>query len=676
MSNVNRNRLSIESEDEDVVYRDSTIPERKPLRFAAFLWGGVMLLFLILAGFAIYYFQTAREQPDLADEDVLEEGPEYRYYFPAGEFSAPLQSAIAAYRAHERSEARRRFQNFIESDAANKEKATALVYLGVMSLETERYADAKHQLFRALRYDPDSVAALVNLAITEQRLGNPAEARQYAMQARELAPDNSRVAMVLGNILAEGRQPEEAIEFYREGLSERPGDPELHYNLALSLLRQENYNEAISEFRNAIDAAEVGRIAARSHAYLGQIYFGRENFEMAADELEKAVTLAPDNATFLYNLGMAYLRLNRSQDALRNFERSLETGSSENRVYRRLAEAFLQMDQPSLAIQALRRAIDNNSEDVSALFKLADIYKNQKDLLNASEIYKRIVNITTGDSYTVDALIELGEIHIDLERYRDAVDFLERAERLNPENPRIKLVLGRSYLRAGNRMQALEVWREALRGDLERADEREIRLALGDYYRSEGAYESAIDQYNFIVARNQEPPVREEDPELDLRIGSSNESLKRWNNARIAYERAASAVNANVEIRKTAYQRLAVILLEEGNSDQARSYAMRAQRLDPNDLEIQVLRAEILLSTQSAVDRERAIEILMAVTTSQVDAKIASYAYNQLGLAFQLNGEYSRAIRSFDNALQLDPSNRDAYRNQRSAVNAREQNIR
>ena len=63
---------------------------------------------------------------------------------------------------------------------------------------------------------------------------------------------------------------------------------------------------------------------------------------------------------------------------------------------------------------------------------------------------------------------------------------------------------------------------------------------------------------------------------------------------------------------------------------------------------------------------------LPAVTNSDVEPRLASSAHNLLGLAHYKNGDYGRALSAFQYAVQLDPSNKEAYGNQRLAAEAAE----
>lgn len=685
---------------EDTVYLDEPDPRyRRPVRsYRIWVAAGLAALLLLVGGATIYYFvwgPGAGPENQVADPDFerLNDGGEAladRYYVPDQVQNQKLQAAIEMYRAFERDAAKRAFDEFVQSDASKADKSIALIYLGVMALEADRFELAKHHLFRALKYDPESVPALVNLAIAERRLGNYNDAKDYAERARKLAPDDAQAALLLGNILAEGQDASAALDIYEEGIRESPEEPLLYYNTALTLLREQRYEEALLNFSRAAERAGASELAVKSYAHIGQIYFGQGNYPMAADYLGKAVELAPDNGKYLYNLGVVYLRMNREAKAAEHFQRALDAGTNESGVYRALARAFQQMDQPSMAIRALQKGLYLNPEHLPTLFALGDLYYEQEDLLRAAEVYKRIVNITPGDSNTADALVRLAQTYMELERSNDAVDALERAARLDNDNPQVHYLLGLVYDRAGRRELAVQAWKRALErassGDgpasgassLSREEERRIRMALADVYRREGAYDLALREYRRIVERNKEAPSIESDPALDLAMGAAYFRLKDYPNAVRFYERVAEARGADAEQRREAFLRLAAAfsaMQGPGDLERARTYANRAVRMDPTDSGARLEQARILLESDSLVDREKAIDVLKAVTRSDVDAGLASEAYNLLGAAYMKNGEYRRALSAFDYAVQLDPSNSRAYQNQRAAANAYEQNL-
>ncbi|MBL4889207.1 MAG: tetratricopeptide repeat protein [Candidatus Lindowbacteria bacterium] len=63
---------------------------------------------------------------------------------------------------------------------------------------------------------------------------------------------------------------------------------------------------------------------------LGWVFYQREIFEMAKIQLEKAYHFMPNEPTVLEHLGDVYVHLSQKEDALRLYEKSLDTSESEN----------------------------------------------------------------------------------------------------------------------------------------------------------------------------------------------------------------------------------------------------------------------------------------------------------------------------------------------------------
>lgn len=686
------------------VFLEESAPQRRDGKwFRRFLFSGLVLLLLAALGVGIYFafirdggFDFFKRIAGITGEgkgtDIITPGKteeiRERFYLPQGNFSRELRAAIALYEENNRHQAKRELENLIAVSPSAEEKAAALTYLGVMALETERYVLARHQLSRALKQKPDYVPALVNLAIAERHVGDLKAAREHAEKAAALAPKDPRISVLLGNLRANELDLPGAEAHYREGLKRTPDDPYLTYNLAVSLAKQQKYEEAILYFNRTIENDKSGRFAVQAYARLGRIYFLSEKYGQAADYLRRAVELAPNNGRNLYNLGVVYLRLKKDKEAARWFKRALEAGSNDADVLRGLAQAFENMKQPSLAISALKKALYLNPDDLATLFQLADLYYEEKELLEAADLLRKIVNITPGDRNTEDALLKLGAVCVELERHQEAVDVIRRALKLNAKNPHGWYSLGIAYRRMGRNDLAVGAWKKALgagpdsasppddtRIPLSRDEERMIRMELASLYRSQGAYDLALKEYGLILAADKRPPVQREDPDVRLEIGRTYLQLRDLASAVPYLKTAVEAGSATPTIRREACLELARAY---GESDRpadlelARSYAYRAARMAPDDSTVRLVQASVLLKTDSLTDRERALEILQALTVTDLEPKMASQAYNLQGLAYYKNGEFSRALNSFDYAVQLDPSNRKAYDNQRLAANALE----
>lgn len=200
-----------------------------------------------------------------------------------------------------------------------------------------------------------------------------------------------------------------------------------------------------------------------------------------------------------------------------------------------------------------------------------------------------------------------------------------------------------------------------------------IRLTLGDSYRGKGAYDLAMNEYRIVEGRNRETPVVENDSELDLRMAQLYRDLKDPGRSSEYYKKVYEAGSASPEERRQAAKDMAVLYMDNPSReslDQASSWIYKASRLDQRDASVQLVRAEILMKTESGVDREKAIELLLALTHSDLPSDLGGRAHALLGDAYYKNGEYRRAIQALETAAEYSPSDGEIQKKKRLAVQA------
>lgn len=86
------------------------------------------------------------------------------------------------------------------------------------------------------------------------------------------------------------------------------------------LSQQENFDEAIIALQRAytLNPNEAGILLS-----LGSVYFQKQDYEMAAQKLETALTLNPEAIDGLFDLGNTYLLLKRYSEAIEVYQKSV-----------------------------------------------------------------------------------------------------------------------------------------------------------------------------------------------------------------------------------------------------------------------------------------------------------------------------------------------------------------
>ncbi|MCM0081174.1 tetratricopeptide repeat protein [Geomonas sp. Red32] len=139
----------------------------------------------------------------------------------------------------------------------NPELADACNNLGTILVSRGGYEEAEPFFRRALDLRPGYLPALTNLGACLQVLERPGEAVELYRRAIVLAPEAMEPRINLGTAWQELRQPEAAVAVYREALKREPDNPELHWNLALTLL-------SLGDFKNGWREYEWRRVTSPS----------------------------------------------------------------------------------------------------------------------------------------------------------------------------------------------------------------------------------------------------------------------------------------------------------------------------------------------------------------------------------------------------------------------------
>ena len=111
-----------------------------------------------------------------------------------------------------------------------------------------------------------------------------------------------------------------AVSAYEDVLAAYPGDEWAMVNL-LGLVSAQEPLRALAQLER-LQRLNPG--AALLPAQIGMVQMAQGNFEMAARSLEKAVSLEPENAKYVFNLAVAYDRWGQPKIALRYYRQCLE----------------------------------------------------------------------------------------------------------------------------------------------------------------------------------------------------------------------------------------------------------------------------------------------------------------------------------------------------------------
>jgi tetratricopeptide (TPR) repeat protein len=265
-----------------------------------------------------------------------------------------------------------------------------------------------------------------------------------------LEPDRIEARSNLGAAFVRLGRYEPAIEQYRKALQLAPGNATVAFNLALALYKAARTLEAAEELQRIVDRDRDNRNATLLLAdCLLQMGQDRRVIELLSP-LEAALG---QDRLFAYLLGTALVQQDEVTRGQVLIDRLFQGGdSAEGRLL--LGAQHLRQQDFQGAIIELKKAIELNPglPSVHALYGRALMAAGDRE--GAGAQFRREVE---GNPNDFESNLFLGLLRKDEDRLDEALDYLTRAARLRPQDPRVLYGLGNVHVVAGRIDAAREV---------------------------------------------------------------------------------------------------------------------------------------------------------------------------------------------------------------------------
>jgi len=147
----------------------------------------------------------------------------------------------------------------------------ALMALGLVQEEAQRFEDAKQTYRATLKLDADNAQALNNLAfLTAETGGNLEEALKMATEAAKRLPNQPNVADTMGYVYLKMKKGQSALQMFNNLAQKYPSNPTFRYHRGLALLETGDKGGAKTEFEAALADKPLGPAAVKIKEALGK----------------------------------------------------------------------------------------------------------------------------------------------------------------------------------------------------------------------------------------------------------------------------------------------------------------------------------------------------------------------------------------------------------------------
>ncbi|MEG4043376.1 tetratricopeptide repeat protein [Microcoleus sp. Pol17_C1] len=221
---------------------------------------------------------------------------------------------------------------------------------------------------KALVWQPNSIEAATNLAVTLHQTGDLAEAATYYQRAVEIAPNCAQAHNNLGILLQYQGNIPDAVSCFQKAIALNPIYVKALNNLGATLQQQGELQTAIACFHQALS---VNSNYAPALVNLGAAMQAKGQLAEAERLYERAIEAEPNNPKGHYHLGTLSLGAGKIEQAISSLERAISLNPNYLEALTNLGSANEQLGDVNQAIFCYTKALKIDETCVKAHFNLS-----------------------------------------------------------------------------------------------------------------------------------------------------------------------------------------------------------------------------------------------------------------------------------------------------------------
>jgi tetratricopeptide (TPR) repeat protein len=340
--------------------------------------------------------------------------------------------------------------------------------------------------------------------------------------------------------------------------------------------------------------------------------------EKALDVLNRAVVPRDASGADFLRLGVLYSQLGKTDKAIAANKTAIKKEPESLAGYQNLFLNYIQSKQPREALKVLDEAARQGKVDAEFLLGLAELYLNYGSQAPAQKEAVRA----------------------------KAVAALNRADKLNPSAPSLRVQMAEAFNAAGEHAKAAQLYLDLLKNlpDIPQLRQR-VRARLTEIYLRDEDRKRATEQLEAIV---RDDPTN---PQASYWLGSMALDAKKPAEAADWFKKTI-VLDPHFE---QAYYDLALAQLNLNQPTNALETLEKARQNFPQGFVLEFFTGMAFSHAKdytNAIKHYTAAEVIARATDPK---RLTETFYFQLGAAYERNGDLAQAEKNFQKCLELSP---------------------
>ncbi len=304
--------------------------------------------------------------------------------------------------------------------------------------------------------DTAAVDLYVALALLQNQLGKPEQAKKTLAEASAAMPGSPAIYRALGELaLGEGRY-DDALKQFQNALEADSEDLAARFKLGVALRRQGKFEDASKTFDNvaAVDKEYPGLALER-----GLLFEATGRADEALKAYEAALAKAPNDPDLMLRVGCGNVAAGRGQEAESILRKVIAARPNSAETNHCLGRALLHQGRLADAQRLLDRAVELDGNRAEYHLYVGWAASDAGDLIKAERALDQALKL---DQALADAFWQRGVLRSKQGAVRDAIADLRKALELRPSRYEAHAALASSLYDFGKEHEALGEWKLAV----------------------------------------------------------------------------------------------------------------------------------------------------------------------------------------------------------------------
>jgi protein O-GlcNAc transferase len=340
--------------------------------------------------------------------------------------------------------------------------------------QSGRLQEAREIYSKQIAQYPEDAGAHHFLGLLEHQSGNLQEASRL-MEA-SLQKDSSQTFFLVnyGNLLKDLGRPEESEKIYKQAISINPGDVTAHYNLGYLYQLWGRLEDALDCFRRAT-GLQPDFLQAWNK--VSAILLGMDRVKEARQAAQVVVQHSPGNAAGWFHLADCQGREKQWDESCQSLEKALQIQPFFPEAHNNLGMAFQRLGRKEQARQAFLQSMNQDPKFPDPCVNMGQLYQESGDM---AEAFRWLCRGLEMDLQNAQSHFVMGNFLVKAGREAEGASHLRQALSLKPDFAEALNNLGNVLLSLRQHKEGMEAFQKAI---AIRPDYHEAYANLGNLHR-------------------------------------------------------------------------------------------------------------------------------------------------------------------------------------------------